>query len=459
MLTQTLAAHILDTPFDRFSPQDIESARLRLIDMLGCIIGGARTPGTAALVDLISGWGGVGQAGVPGQVVRLPVHTAAFLSSLLSRAFDFEVTGPEAEGIHAGKMVGHVPSTTEPAALALAETTRASGRDLLAAVILGGDVAARFAVANTFDFDRNFEVCGTANAFGALAVAARLMRLDQAQTRNAFGVLLHMVGGSFQSLWDGVDAFRLPGALAAQNGILAAQMSRAGFGGVREALTAPQGYFALFGNDPHPEHLLTDLGEVFYVKGMHKLHPSCYGNHNPIDSALEIVRQRDFDAGQIAAVTLEVPARRLRHFLNQPMRATDAQPRALFSIPYGVANALSRKSVALEHYIHPAIHDPTVMALSEKVTLVASDRVSGTHQGLLSVTLTSGEILLAERSMPKGWAENPVGRAEVEAKYWRNIAFAGTITDAAAARALSMIDRLETLEDTGELMACLTPTP
>jgi len=458
MLTQILAEHLLNTPFARFSTEDIESAKLRLIDMLGCIVGGARAPGTAALVDLVAGWGGDRRAGVPGQSLRLPVHQAAFLSSLLGRAFDFEVTGPEAEGLHAGKMVGHVPSTTEPAALAVAEATGASGQDLLAAVILGGDVAARFAVANTFDFDRNFEVCGTANAFGALAVAARLMRLTSAQTTNAFGILLHMVGGSFQSLWDGVDAFRLPGALAAQNGILAAQMSQAGFGGVRDALTSPQGYFALFGNDPHPDHLITDLGQVFYVKGMHKLHPSCYGNHNPIESALDIVKQRDFSVEQIVSVTLEVPARRIRHFLNQPMRATDAQPRALFSIPYGVANVLARKSVELEHYIEPAIHDPAVIALSDKVTLVASDKVSGTHQGLLSVTLTDGDVLFAEHSMPKGWAENPVGRAEVEAKFWRNIRFAGSVPEKTAARALDLIDRLETLGNCKELMGCFVPS-
>lgn len=453
MQTATLAAHILTTPFDRFDAQDIDCAKLRLIDMLGCIIGGNRAPGTAALVDLVAGWGGAGGVTVPGQRLRLPAPQAAFLSSLLGRAFDFEVTGPEAEGAHAGKMVGHVPSTTEPAALALGQGV--SGRELLAAVILGGDVAARFAVANTFDFDRNFEVCGTANAFGALAVAARLMRLDAAQTVNAFGILLHMVGGSFQSLWDGVDAFRLPGALAAQNGILAAQMSRAGFGGVRQPLTAPQGYFALFGNAPQPENLLTDLGKLFYVKGMHKLHPSCYGNHNPIESALDIVRQRKFSAAQVVDVTLEVPARRIRHFLNQPMRATDAQPRALFSIPYGVANVLLRKSVELEHYIAPAIHDPAVMALSEKVRLVASDRVSGTHQGVLTVTLADGSTISAERSLPKGWAENPVGRPEVEAKFWRNIAFAGTVAHAQAERALEMIDRLETPGDAGALVEVL----
>ena len=106
---------------------------------------------------------------------RLPLPHAAMINSLQVRSFDFEVCGPEPEGVNEGKMVGHVSSTTEPVALSVAEFTGATGRELLAAVILGGDVAARVSVSNTFSFDSCFEVCGTSNAFGATAVAGRLL--------------------------------------------------------------------------------------------------------------------------------------------------------------------------------------------------------------------------------------------------------------------------------------------
>ena len=68
---------------------------------------------------------------------------------------------------------------------------------------------------NDFSFDTCFEVCGTANAFGAAAIAGRLMHLDHAQMVNAFGILVNLMAGSFQGIWDGVHSFKLPGAMSA----------------------------------------------------------------------------------------------------------------------------------------------------------------------------------------------------------------------------------------------------
>src|SRR5690606_27749468 len=247
--------------------------------------------------------------------------------------------------------VGHVGSTTEPVAVTVGEYTRASGRELLAAVVLGGDVAARVSVANRFDFDNNFEVCGTSNAFGATAVAGRLLGLDHDQLRNAFGILLNMMAGSFQGIWDGVHSFKLPGAQAAHNGIVACQLSLNGFGGVRDALESRQGYFELYTREPAPQNMVADLGEIFYVHGQHKLHPSCYGNHNPIECVLQIRAEHEFDAADVTAVELDVPPNRIDHFLNQVPTAADQQPKALFTIPYGVANAILRGRPELEHYV------------------------------------------------------------------------------------------------------------
>lgn len=456
MLIEQLAAHALHTRYDRFPADVVEAARLRLIDALSCTLGGMHGSGIAGMRELVLEWGGKPQATVLAFGDRVPLHQAAWLNSLMTRSFDFEVCGPEPEGINAGKMVGHVSSTTEPTALAVAEFMGASGQDLLSAVILGGDIAARIAVADEFNFDRCFEVCGTANAFGAAALTGRLMGLDPAQMVNAFGILLHLLGGSFQSLWDGVDSFKLPGAMAASHGVMAVQMALKGFSGVRDALESPQGYFALFGNKPQPSNALADLGQVFYAKGQHKLHPSCYGNHNPIDSAQEIVSQHRFDPQDIELVTLEVPPHRVRHFLNQPMDAGDAQPRSLFSIPYGVANVLVRREVRLEHYTEPCIRDPQVLALTHKVRLEPSLSSGKNHAGRLVVKLRDGRELSAYREAPRGWLDNPIGAEDIHRKYWRNVEFCGAIPREQAQAALDMLGRLETLPDVRLLVAQLS---
>jgi aconitate decarboxylase len=446
-LIDQLVRHALDTPFESFDRSTVEAARMRLIDAIGCTIGGAKAPGNPAMLDLIRSWGGAGQATVLAHGDAVPLQHAAMMNSLMCRSFDFEVAGPEPEGVNAGKMVGHVCSTTEPAALSVAEFTRASGKDLLAAVILGGDIGARMAVADQFDFGKCFEVCGTANAFGATALVGRLMGASHDQLTNAFGILLHQMAGSFQSLWDGVDTFKLPGALAASNAVLSVQLAMRGFKGVKDPLESRQGYFALYGNKPCPENAVADLGRVYYVQGMHKMHPSCYGNHNPIESALELVRSHDFDAADVEQISLQVPPHRVDMFLNQPVNADDSQPRLLFSIPYAIANVLLRKEVRIEHYTEENLRVPELLALTRKVRLVPNEQLTRNQQSRLVIQLKDGRQLSAERETPLGWAGNLVGPDQVREKFWRNIDFSATVSRDKAAKALSMLDRLEDLDD------------
>lgn len=450
-----LAEHVLSTRFDQFDDDTIEAARLRLIDTMSCAVGGAGQPGNAAMLDLVRSWGGTAQATILAHGDRVPLHHAAMMNSLQCRSFDFEVTGPEAEGINAGKMVGHVCSTTEPAAWSVAEFTRASGRDLLAAVIIGGDIGARMAVAGDFDFRRCFEVCGTANTFGATALVGRLMGATHAQLVDAFGIALNMMSGSFQSLWDGVDTFKLPGAMGAGNAVLAVQMALRGFKGLKDPLESPQGYLGQYVINPKLENLLADLGKVFYAKGMHKLHPSCYGNHNPIESALALVRSHDFALDDVAEVNLEVPPHRLGIFLNQPVNPTDCQARLLFSIPYAIANVLLRRDVRIEHYTVDNLRDEELLAWTHRVRLVPSEALTSNQESRLVIRLKNGQELSTGRSVPRGWLDDPVSADEVRQKFWRNIEFGASVPSVRAAEALALLDRLETLDDTSALPSLL----
>jgi 2-methylcitrate dehydratase PrpD len=446
-----LVDHVLDTPFGAFDEDALEAAKMRLIDALGCAVSGAGGAGNEAVLQVIRTLGGAPQASVVASGEKLALPYAAMANSLQSRTFDFEVCGPEPEGVNAGKMVGHVASTTEPTALNVGEFMHSSGRELLAAVILGGDIAARVSVANTFNFDADFEVCGTSNAFGATAVAGRLMGLNRDQLRNAFGILLNLMAGSYQGIWDGVPSFKLPGAMAAFNGILSCQLSLAGFDGVRDALESRLGYFSLYTADPHPEAMTADLGEIFYVRGQHKMHPSCYGNHNPIDCALEVKEEHDFEGEDVAHVYLDVLPQRIDHFLNQVPTVDDLQPKFLFSIPYGVANALYRGRPELGHYDEPAIRDPKVLDLATRVTLRPNLPAGKTHAIHLTIVLKDGRELEFFRENPVGWLDDPVGYDDVVDKYWRNVRFNGALPQRQAERALELIQKLEDVTDVAEL--------
>ncbi len=455
-IIDSLVSHVLETPFEAFNDEVIEAAKLRLIDALSCTVSGEGAPGNDAAVAVFRAIGGAPQASVIGSAERLPLPYAAMLNSLQTRSFDFEVCGPEPEGINAGKMVGHVASTTEPTALNVGEFVHASGKELLAAVILGGDVAARVSVGNTFNFDADFEVCGTSNAFGAVAVAGRLMGLSHDQLRNAFGIVLNLLGGSYQGIWDGADSFKLPGAMAAYNGILSCQLAQVGFNGVKDAFESRLGYFHLYAKDPQQESMMADLGQTFYVRGQHKMHPSCYGNHNPIECSVALRNEHGFQGDDVESVAIDVHPKRIDHFLNQTPTANDHQPKFLFTIPYGVANALYRGLPELEHYDATGIRDPKVLDLAARVKLEPNLPDGKLHAIRLRVTLKDGRTTELYRDNPTGWLDNPVTHADVVDKYWRNLRYKNAISKAQGVRALELIENLESVQDVTELAQQLT---
>lgn len=454
-LIDRIVSHVLDTPYDAFSAEDIQAGKNRILDVLGCAVSGARVPSNKPMVDLVTRWGGAEEATVIAGARRLPVAHAAMVNSLQARSFDFEVCGPEPEGVNKGKMVGHVGSTTEPTALAVGEFQHSTGKEMIAAVILGGDVAARISVSDTFSFDESFEVCGTSNAFGATAVAGRLMGLTHEQLRNAFGIAVNMMAGTFQGIWDGVASFKLPGAMAAFNGVLACELARGGFEGIKDALLSPRGFFAMYSREPQPDNMLADLGSIFYVRGQHKLHPSCYGNHNPIECALELRAREDFDVTAIESIVLEVQPHRINHFLNQPFGVEDGQAKALFNIPYGVANALLRGRPRLEHYLDESIHDPRVLSLVERVRLVPHSHGTKSHANRLLVTFRDGRTIESYREDPIGWLDNPTPQSEIDAKFWRNVEFHGGLSPEHAAGAFTAISTLESCPDVAEIARLL----
>lgn len=360
---EELVSNVLDHKFETFSDEAIDDAKKRFIDVIGCIIGGVNGSGNSALLDLVRGWGGKKEATILVHGDRVPVHNAAMVNCIMCRSFDYETCGPLSEGEAAGRMTGHICGTTEPTALTVAEHKGSSAKELITSAILGGDLAARIAIAEDVDLEHSFDLTGTASAFGATAIAGRLWGLTKDQMLNAFGILVNQVASSIQCLWDGVHAFKLPQGLSARNAIFSVELASKGFTGIKDPLLSPLGYFPQYCKSYHPEFLTKELGKRFYTKGQHKLRPSCYGNHATIECCLEILSQHDINAEDIAEVTLVVASSNLQGFLNQPFEMGASQPRALFNRPYGVANVLMRKSSELEHYTDEFTNDPRVVEL------------------------------------------------------------------------------------------------
>ena len=455
--TRKLIRNVLETGYDAFNDEVIRDAKRQVIDLTGVMVSGYNGPGNNALFDLVRQWGGAGEATILAHGDKVPLPHAVMMNSLQGRSYDFECTGPDAFGQNEGMFPGHVQSSTVPAALSVGEYTGAGGKELLRAVILGGDLASRIAFVQGLSFDHPFDPVGTVNAFGVAALTARLMGMDEDQVMNAFGILANMVAGSFRSLWDGAMTFKLYGAMAARNGVLAALMAKNGFTGLKDPLFGPQGYFESYCPEPrHPEYMNRDLGTEFYVKSRHKKYPSCQGNHNIIDCGLDILGEHEIDAKEIKEIIIGVHPSQLNSYGAIPFKKGDSHSAALFYQAYSAANVLLRKGARLEHYTEEAIQEPAVLDLCARVRHAPSTQDDPMKTELI-VKMTDGREYAAAFNHPqsRGFPKFPLTEEEMTEKYWQNIEFCGRIPRDNAEKALVMINSLEQVENVSELVGLL----
>jgi len=270
---EKLAANVLETRFENFDNATLEATRYRIIDTLGCLIGGSTDSGNPELVELMRDEGGKQEATILVHGGKIPAANATMVNSIMARSFDFEPVSPLVEGVGCP---GHTSGTTVPTAITIAEAVNASGREMITALLVGDDIAARILAASGFGFTLGWDGVGTVNTFGVTAIAGKLLGLDKLQMRNSFGIALNLIGTTFQTIWDGTTAFKLPQGLAARNGIFAAQLAKAGWSGPEDALFSRFGYYKMFTEGcQKPEALTRDLGKKFYYDGTIKPYPCC----------------------------------------------------------------------------------------------------------------------------------------------------------------------------------------
>jgi 2-methylcitrate dehydratase PrpD len=228
-------------------------------------------------------------------------------------------------------------------------------------------------------------------------------------------------------------------------------------------LLGKYGYFKLYCQGSDPEILTRNLGEEFYGgRTTYKFYPGCGWTHPVIDCALDLVNRQNVAADLIEEVVVNIAPMHLDGPLAQPFVLGDfPQGNAFFSYRYTVANALIRKNALPEHYIEDAVRDSRVAELANKVKIISSmtsaDRMDAAE---VRVRLKNGGECSARVPASKGNPlVNPLTVDEIMEKFWHNVDFSGTVRRKDAEKALDMINNLETVKDTGELVALLLAPP
>ena len=453
-ISQEFSANVVKTGFSAFDEVTVSRARWRILDVVGCIISGANAPGCPAMLSLVKRWGGAAESTVFVHGMKLPAAHAAMMNSLMARSFDFEPV--DAEGINKSSPA-HISGTTVPTALSMAEFKGASGKELITALLLGDDIAARLGIASGFNFEAGWDNTGTINAFGATAIAGKLLGLDEKQLHNAFSIVLNQLAGSMDGVFDYSMAFKLPIALSSRNGIFSASLAKEGFGGVKDPFTGAHGFFHNYCQHADLSDVTRDLGNRFFADSIHKPYSACRGTHSSIDSALKIARAHEYKPEDIERIEVHITPNQLAGFCGQPLDFGETpQVDATFSIRYTVARALLNKTVKPDYMVESAVHDPAVAALISKMVLVPSIPNEKGQATEIKVTMKNGEVFTAATDFALGhYSKTPMTDDQKIAKFRNNVAFSKTVSEKKAEKALDIILKLEELKDVRELIKLL----
>jgi 2-methylcitrate dehydratase PrpD len=450
---EQIIANILETRFENFDSATIDHAKNRIIDTLGCLIGGARDTGNQDMVNLFKEIGGKPEATILSYGGKVPVHNAAMVNSLLARSFDFEPVSPLVDDI---SLPGHISGSTVMTSLSMGEAENIGGRELITALLLGDDLATRILISSGFEFNRGWDNIGTVNGFGTTAIAGRIFRLDRHQLRNAFGIVLNQIAGSMQMVWDATTSFKICQGLSSHNGIFCCRLAKSGWTGAKDALFGEFGYYNLYVDGcRNPAALTGNLGKKYYSDGTIKPYPCCRITHGPIDCALAVISKNNIEAKDIKEIIIYVSSGVLNHIAGQPFTIGEfPHANAVFNIQYTVATAFLRKGVKPEHFTEKSIRDPLISTFIKKIKLAEYTGADLDH-ARIKVIMNDFREFNESVDIPLGDPRKPLSKDQLLSKFWNNVDFSGSITRENAQKVLEIVENLEKLDSVNRLIALL----
>ncbi len=398
-----------------------ETAERLLVDIAGLCVAARREDYVAAA---LSSWEADGNASAIGHARALDAAGAAFVNGTASHGEDFDDTF-EGGPVHSGVAI-------VPALLAAAERHRIAGQDLLYGIAVGCEVMCRASlVAPKKIHKAGFHPTAVLGAMGAAAGVAAALRVDERVFASAQGIAGSMAGGIIEYLAEGASTKRMHPGWAAQSGLRAVELARAGFEGPRTVWEGTHGFLHGFANTTEGDwgKLLDGFGERWVAEAI-AFKPYACGTmiHPFIDCARRLAKQ-GADGEGIARIDCDT-AEGYVHRLWEPLEAKRRPPNpyaAKFSIPWCLGYALLHGAVGLEAFTDDHVRDPAILAIAGKVSYRVNpqDPYPDEYTGHVRITMRNGRVLEERQPHLRGGHREPLTRPEIEEKFRGNCAYGG----------------------------------
>ncbi len=441
--THTIAEYAASTSLAKIPPEIRDLAKKVIFDEMASAHFGRRSLGGDLAARYAASLGGPPEALILGTRLRVPARYAALANGAAGH-------GEEVDGTHI--VGGHPGATVVHAAVAVAERQRASGAELLNAVVLSYDVGTRLVAAcgGKFEVRSRFHLYSDfLYALGGAAAACRLMGLDP--LRHCYAMALC----TFQS--NGLGAlFKEKRHISksfcngqyATAGVTAAMMAAAGLEGAEDVIGDRAGILDAWGAKGEAEAVTRGLGEYWAISGANfKFINAGQPIHAVVEAALILQSRHGLNAASIESVHLGMPSEGLKTTDNRAMHNICVQDM--------VSAALVQRGLSLRELPFPAVlENPEFSRLRSTVT-AGVDPEHDQQQGrgaTVTIRTVGGESVSHSVTAPRGHSSRGVSSWQELEDKWRD-----GLPDCDVRRMVTLAQGLEDLEDARELADAFAP--
>jgi len=437
-LTQDICEIIHATTYESLGNDCIHRVKQAIKDGVAVALAGSKEEPVTILTEHLLSLGGLPQASIWGSGRKVSVVQAAYVNSVATHVQDFEpMWSPPT----------HAVSPTVPVAFALAEMHALSGKQLITAVAKGLEIQGRLQYAGNqyVPEELKFHPPGYAGVIGSAVVASELLQLDVPEMRNAIGLAASRAGALLANVGSMTKATHCGNAAA--SGLDAALLAKRGFTANPDVFEAHKGFVKTFYPDHFDAERLLAYGKPYRVvdPGLAiKLFPSQYGTHYGITAGIELHRKLG-GRKDIRCVRMVSPVMK---YVNRPQPATGLDGK--FSLQYTTSAALLDGAVRIATFTDERRFRADMVELLSRFELRQDEAIKGDFHSMyveVEVELEDGSRHKTTCNAPRGSWGAPMADGEHRAKLDDCLRYA--LPEAAAAKLLAELDRMETLDAGG----------
>ncbi len=399
-----LALFTADTRFSDLPEAVVARATWVLRDTVGVIIGGFAAPEVQALADYATQRN-------PGES-RLLLTGASIQPEWAALVYGTAGTTLEMDEGHSYAF-GHAAIHAVATALACGDAFNPTGEDLLTALVVGYEVAARVGVASKLR--HGVHPFGAWGVLGAAAVGAKLKGFDAAQTLQALNIAAsYAITPSFETAFQGANVRNTYAGMVNHNGLLAVDFSQLGFVGERGG--AATAFGAILGERFDLDAVTRDLGTHYEIlRGYFKPYSACRYSHAAIDACLTL-RER-IPAEQIERVEIDTYA--IAATLDDPAPTTPLGAR--FSIPFIAASVLRKGHALPDAFREEALTDAATRDLARRIAVredpALTEKLPDVRSTRVTVFGRDGTQHSMQADGSKGDPDQPMSKTDLHEKF------------------------------------------